>query len=295
MKHAVKWIKKHARPLELSLYRFYFEQGSENEVVEALKSYQNEGGGFGHGLEPDFLNPNSNPIDCWAASKIIDEIGLSIDHPMVIKLVKYLKTTPHKDDWMFHYNIPSNNLYPHAPWWHYEDQKAISGYNPTASLLGFLFNYMDLKDKEYPIIIRMIEQAMTYFIEQEDVEMHELKCFNELYDYIYLDMNVKKFESALAKMNLKTIEKEHDKWFSTYCAKPLQVITSEQSPGFAEIKDLIKVELTFSAKNMHQDGYIEVLWSWSNDLEVFEVSKKAWQGILTVELLKNLKSFDVTI
>jgi hypothetical protein len=73
------------------------------------------------------------------------------------------------------------------------------------------------------------------------------------------------------------------------------VITSEHSPGFAEIKDLIKVELTLSAKNMHQDGYVEVLWSWSNDLEVFEVSKIAWQGILTVELLKNLKSFDVTI
>jgi len=291
MKHAVKWMKKHARPLEKALYRFHFEQGNDSDVVEALMVYQNDNGGFGHGLEPDFLNPNSNPIDCWVASKIIDEIGLSRDHEMVIKLVKYLKTTPHKKDFMYYYTIKTNNDYPHAPWWHYENNKKIQGYNPTASLLGFLFNYLDLKDDLYPTIIKMIDQAIKYFMVQEHVEMHELKCFNELYDYIYLDMDVKKFEVKLKEMNLKTIEKDEDKWLTTYCPKPLQVISSKHSPGYEQIKDLIKQELKLSKDSMHEEGYVEVLWSWLDDMDDFLISKKAWQGILTLDVLKNIKAY----
>ena len=295
MKHAVKWLKQNARPLELALYRYHFEKGSEEDVVSALKTYQNEDGGFGHGLEPDFLNPNSSPIASWTASRIIDEIGLSIDHPMVIHLVNYLKSTLHKDGWIYHYTIPTHNDYAHAPWWHYEEDKVLSGYNPTASLLGFLFNYMDLKDEKYPEIIKMIEQAMHDFILKDDIEMHELKCFNELYDYIYLDFNVKKFESALTVMNLKTVEKDISKWFTTYCPKPLQVITSIHTPGYHELKPLIKNELIQSAKSMNQEGYVDIVWSWLSYEEQFQISRVAWQGILTLELLKNFRVYDVKL
>jgi hypothetical protein len=291
MKHAVKWIKEHARPLEQALYKYHFEHGSELDVVEALMIYQNEDGGFGHGLEPDFLNPNSNPIDCWVASKIIDEIGLSRDHNMVIKLINYLKNTPYQEDGLYFYTIKTNNDYPHAPWWQYDEDNYIQGYNPTASLLGFLFNYMDLKDKMYPQIIKRIDQAIKYFICQDHVEMHELKCFNELYDYVYLDMNVKKFEVALKKMNIKTIETDHEKWQTTYCAKPLQVISSIHSPGYEDLKDLVKDELNLSILLMHEDGYVHVLWSWLDNMEDFLVSKKAWQGILTLDVLKNIKQY----
>lgn len=291
MKHAVKWIKEHARPLEKALYKYHFEKGSEHDVVHALATYQNEDGGFGHGLEPDFINPNSNPIDCWVASKIIDEIGLSRDHEIVVKLIDYLKTTPHKKDYMYFYTIETNNDYPHAPWWHYEKSKAIQGYNPTASLLGFLFNYLDLKDELYPKIIQMIEKAIKDFNEQEYVEMHELKCFNELYDYIYLDMNVKKFEYKLKELNLKTIEKDQEKWLTTYCPKPLQVISSINSPGYEQIKDLVKKELSMSIDTMNEEGFVEVLWSWLDDMEDFLVSKKAWQGILTLDILKHIKTY----
>ncbi len=291
MKHAVKWIKEHARPLEQALYKYHFEQGSEEDVIKALKEYQNEDGGFGHGLEPDFINPNSNPIDCWVASKIIDEIGLSRDHDMVLELINYLKQTPNQEDGLYFYTIQTNNDYPHAPWWHYDEHRYIQGYNPTASLLGFLFNYMDLKDEHYLSIIKRIDQAMNYFIKQDQVEMHELKCFNELYEYIYLDMNVKKFEVALKKMNLKTIEKDQEKWLTTYCAKPLQVISSINSPGYEEIKDLVKDEIDSSLKSLHEDGYVKVLWSWDDHNDDFLVSKKAWQGILTLEVLKQKKQY----
>ena len=292
MNLAIKWIKEHARPLEQARYRYHFESGSKEDVANALRVYQNKDGGFGHGLEPDFNNPNSSPIASWVASKIIDDVGLSKDHQIVVNLIQYFKTTPHKNGWMFHYTIASNNEYAHAPWWTYEENKAISGYNPTASILGFMFNYMDLKDETYKEVIEMIEQAINDFIKKEHVEMHELKCFNELYDYIYLDVNVKKFEVALANMNLKTIEKDHQKWFDTYCAKPLQVISSKHSPGVEKMKDLINIELTEMIRGMNNNGYVDVVWSWSDNHDDFMKAKKAWQGILTLDLLIKIKEFE---
>lgn len=48
-------IEKYARPLEQSLFRYYFEQGSASDVIKELALFQNEDGGFGHGIEPDYV------------------------------------------------------------------------------------------------------------------------------------------------------------------------------------------------------------------------------------------------
>jgi valyl-tRNA synthetase len=63
------------------------------------------------------------------------------------------------------------------------------------------------------------------------------------------------------------------------------------SPGYEQIKDLIKQELKLSKDSMHEEGYVEVLWSWLDDMDDFLISKKAWQGILTLDVLKNIKAY----
>lgn len=59
---AIKFISKNARPLELAIYRYFFENESNQAVIDELSKFQNADGGFGHALEPDFFNPNSSPI-----------------------------------------------------------------------------------------------------------------------------------------------------------------------------------------------------------------------------------------
>lgn len=50
---ARKFIYKNARPLDLARWQYHFENGSREAVLQALQVYQNEDGGYGHGLEPD--------------------------------------------------------------------------------------------------------------------------------------------------------------------------------------------------------------------------------------------------
>lgn len=64
------WMHRNARELELSLWRYYFEDGSREDVAAALSWYQNEDGGFGHALDADNWNPDSNPYQTCAAIRI---------------------------------------------------------------------------------------------------------------------------------------------------------------------------------------------------------------------------------
>ena len=51
------FVNRNARPLDFARWKFLFENGSMEQVLSALETYQNEDGGFGNGLEPDCWNP----------------------------------------------------------------------------------------------------------------------------------------------------------------------------------------------------------------------------------------------
>ena len=80
---ARNFVYRNARPLDMARWKYMFENGSKEDVLNALIAYQNEDGGFGHGLEPDYWNPDSSPIQTEVATEIIKEINLmDKNHPL---------------------------------------------------------------------------------------------------------------------------------------------------------------------------------------------------------------------
>jgi len=61
------FILRQGRLLERRLLAACFEGGPAAGVVDALRGYRNDDGGFGHGLEPDKRCPASLPIDVEVA------------------------------------------------------------------------------------------------------------------------------------------------------------------------------------------------------------------------------------
>jgi len=59
---AAHFIWKHGRLLERRIFEYVFFEGSKEHIVQALKAYQNDDGGFGHALEPDLRAPDSHPL-----------------------------------------------------------------------------------------------------------------------------------------------------------------------------------------------------------------------------------------
>ena len=75
----VRFLMAEARLVERRLFATCLGGAPPAGVVDALRGYQNDDGGFGHGLEPDTLCPASLPIYA--------EIGRASCRERVLRLV----------------------------------------------------------------------------------------------------------------------------------------------------------------------------------------------------------------
>lgn len=287
------WIMENARPLEKALYLYHFETGSKEAVIHELQKYQNTDGGFGHGLEPDYLNPNSTPVASQFAMNIIEHLNLEKDHPLVVSLIDYFLSTKDQLDWFYFIKVKSNNDYPHAPWWHYKKGSEIDGYNPTAAILGFVYKYIDRSHPMYFEVEKAIDQAIKDLMVMDILEMHELRCFNELYQLICEHIDCFNLRKRLVELNNKAIEKDVSKWQTSYCAKPSQVIVSMHTPGVNDMMGLIHQEIKLMFENRNQEGVFDITWDWGQYQEDAKKARRAWQGVVAIKMLLIKKEFKV--
>src|SRR5215469_972620 len=89
---ADRFLLNHARLLERRLFATHFLGQPASAVVHALRGYQNEDGGFGHGLEPDKRCPASLPVDVEVAFTALSTAGAR-DEQMVRKACDFLAQT----------------------------------------------------------------------------------------------------------------------------------------------------------------------------------------------------------
>ena len=90
---AVNFIRSDARPLELALYKYYYENGTKDRVIFELLKYMNDDCGFGNALEPDNWNKNSNPIAVNDAIITLFRIGaLDERSKLTDRIVRYLSS-----------------------------------------------------------------------------------------------------------------------------------------------------------------------------------------------------------
>ena len=184
---AKRFILKNSRPLDMARWNYLFENGSKEDVINILKTYQNTDGGFANALEPDCWNTNSTPLQTWAATQIIKEINLDDkNHPVIKGILNYLSYNDEFDGhrWNGLNTVVTNDNYPHAPWWSYSKKQELT-YNPTASLIGFILKYAEKDTDIYKLACELSKEAYNYFKRNFPLEsMHESACFVDLYDYM---------------------------------------------------------------------------------------------------------------
>ena len=295
-----EFIYRNARPLELALWKYYFENGSKQAVLEALSFYQNEDGGFGHALEHDVWNPNSIPMGIWKATTVLESIGFTDgSHPMIQGILRFLDSGSCYDGEVGQWcgTVPTNNDFPHAVWWHYEEEKPEFGPNPTAALAGFIIAYAEkdsgIYKKGYDLAVRCFEQMLESV---SPVDMHDISCYMQLYHYLVqcgearlLDMA--KFEECLIQMVNESICKDISQWGNSYVSLPSRFVKSRDSFLYAGVEDLVKAECKLIKEQQLPDGSFKVPWSWCNDYKEFEVAKNWSKSEIIIEKMLFLKNF----
>lgn len=297
LKKARTFIYRNARPLDFARWQYHFEKGSKESVLASLAAYQNEDGGFGHALEADSWNPDSSPIQTWAATEILHEIHFTDNaHPIIQGILRYLESGKNFEGHFWYNTVKSNNDYPHAPWWHTDiDSTCHNNYNPTACLAGFIIRFADKQSELYKLGCRIAEEALEQLIAaQRQNDMNTVLCYVRLLEYCeeacFADIFERyPFREKIFEQVKNCITQNITEWETSYICKPSQFFNSKDSIFYNDNQNIAEYECRNIAKTQLDDGSWNIPWSWTDYAEKWAVSKNWWKSngiILNILYLK---------
>ena len=120
---ATGFVYAHARLLERHRLAHLLGHAGPEPVVQALRAYRNDDGGFGHAIEPDMRGPLSQPVGIHTALEILHEVGAREDE-LVHRAADWL-TTITRDDGGIPFCLPTVADYPRNPIWQPADESSV--------------------------------------------------------------------------------------------------------------------------------------------------------------------------
>jgi hypothetical protein len=281
------FMMSEARPLERAMFEYEFENGSARRVLEELKTFQNEDGGFGHGLEPDVRCSESSALATTIAFQTLSELN-ETDSDLVDKALNYLERTYQSEQKGWEIIPQAAEESPRAFWWEYGAFNDHWG-NPNAEIAGYLIDYRTKLPDEW--VNTVVDEAIRYLQETSDLaEMHEMLCYIRLAD-------------RLTKVQYQQVESKLDQFISNcvaanpearegYCAVPLQVMQSPNSRYYERFATYIPSDLDTLIEQQGEDGAWAPNWAWGRFEEQWQQAKTEWKGVITLNNLRVLRSFE---
>lgn len=291
------WFHKNARELELTIWKYKFENGSKIDVVNALMYYQNEDGGFGNAVDPDNWNPNSLPYATLFVINILKNIEFfDMHHPIYLGLKKYIDNESNfPKGWTF--TVSTNTDYPHATYYNFSED-----YNKTEStgiILGF--SSFILEYYKESILYTSILELVSSLIEKMQSDklgdmgpsgyitlIHAMKKANLTgYDY-------DKLESRLKELVNNSIQHDPRQWLS-YGYRPSDYIRSKNSIFYPDNKNIVEEELNFLVNTLPNDDVWSISWSWFDNNKKYPkesmLGEHWWKAIKAIERTEFLRNF----
>ncbi len=291
------FMYRNARPLDLARFQYHFENGSQAAVINALSYYQNADGGFGHAIEADNWNPNSIPLHANGANSILHEIGWTdAEHPLVTRLIGWYASGACFNGKSWDIVVPSNNDYPHAPWWHTDSVSTChTDYNGTAQIAGFLIRYAPKDSEGYRLGVRVASEAIAALDPETLMDMHTCTCYVRMAELIeeanaVVLLPFDELKQKLHQSIKRLIVTDKTKW-SAYMCKPSEFFNSRQSEYYPENAEIAEYECEFIQNTQLPDGSWDIPWRWNDFPDEWAISKNWWKGEAILKNLLYLKGF----
>lgn len=287
-------MKLLARPLERSLFDLEFGDGTKRAVVEELTEFQNDDGGFGHGIEPDVWMPESSPLATTVAFQHISGLALPADHRLVASAIGFLIDSydAERSGWSkVSWEVEDA---PHAPWWNYSPKldgpfDPAGWGNPSAEITGYLNEYASLVPDEF--LQRTNSLAAENFASLPDnVEMHVLLCYLRFHERLD-DRQASDMSKPLIAAARELVTTDPTAWRS-YHAPPTWLAPGPASFLAGKLKPEIDLYLDRLIESQQNDGSWTPIWSWGEQYtHAWEVAKRQWAGHLTLVNLRALNAY----
>ncbi len=278
-----EFILRQARLLERRLFAACFEGAPATGVVDALRGFRNDDGGFGHSLEPDTRCPASLPIYVEVALQALATVN-TVDRALVLGACDYLAkvATTAGCGGAVPPAFPVIEAYPRAV--HWAEGTYVPGLNPTAGLVGLL-NQLGV---EHP----WVDQATAYCWSQLDLPELPLEA-HLLHGVLVFLENVPDNErsSAAAARVVESLAKasswREDPDDADYGLTPLSMAPMADSRWRALFtEDVLAAHLDRLLRDQQADGGWPLTWDPPSEAAVLE-----WRGIVTLGALRTLVSY----
>jgi hypothetical protein len=277
------FIWRQARLLERRLFATVFEHAPATGVIDALRGYQNQDGGFGHGLEPDKRCPASLPIDVEVALQAMVTAG-EVDVAMAQRACDFLGQVAAKAAaaGAVPLAMPVIEAFPraeHLTEWTYEP-----GLNPTAGLVGLLCQL----GVEHPWVAVGSQYCWTQleagYLPDGAHGMSEVLIFLE---HTPERDRADRLSDAVTN-HLPTVELFHaDPDAEGYGLSPLHFAPSPDSRWrFLFSDSQIEGHLDRLARDQQPDGGWPITWEPPSEASALE-----WRGHQTLQALRTLVAY----
>lgn len=300
---ARNFIYRNARAIELAQFQYFFENGDKDAVLTALEAYQNEDGGFGNALEPDSWNPNSSPIQTWAATEILRKINFEDrEHSVVRGILKFLESGEHFCGNVWSSTILTNNDYPRARWWRADpkwvnaksDPTVSKVYNPTAALAGFIVNFAEKGSSAYEFGERIVKAAVNAFLLEPVDDMHTTACFVQLLDWLKridrIDFaDITAFEKVVRAAITRGINHDKSQYGVNYICKPSFFFNTSESVFYDDNKEIADFECGHIVQKQLGDGAWSTPFGWDDYPAEAAITTNWWRSYLAIENLLYLR------
>jgi hypothetical protein len=278
-----RFLLNQARLLERRVFATCFLGQPAARVVDALRGYQNDDGGFGQALEPDVRCPASLPIFVETAFAALATAG-AVDHDMAIRACDFLARTAEQADagGAVPPAFPVIESFPRAA--HWTEWTYQPGLNPTAGLVGLLYQlgvehpwrsagaaycWQQIESGDLPADAHVLKEVLVFLEHAPDRDR--------------ADRHAAALTSDLASIPLFHLDPDEP----GYGLSPLDVApqpTSRWRRLFTEVQ--INAHLDRLQKDQQADGGWPITWEPPSPAAVAE-----WRGVVTLHALRTLTSY----
>ncbi len=290
---AVDFIHRQAREVDKRLFAYHFEEGTAVSVLNALAHYQNDDGGFGNAIEPDFRLKASSPMATSVGLQYCTAVDAKTDHPIVQDAIRYLLETYDQEHHYWPATYENVNDEPHAFWWHVdrlEPPDEARWPNPSVELVGYFNRYAKLTPPDFlsQITERAKANLQSAALAKGGVEQkYNWLCWQRAAPFLPEEMGtavtavIQNAFAALAPIQPDTFGE----------ISLLEFAPSPDSFLVQTAPASVEAALDATISQQAEDGGWHPGWHWGQYEEVWPIAKQEWAGKITTETLHKLRDF----
>ena len=202
--------------------------------------------------------PFSTPISSAIGLRILKEFkNNSKAKKMMNKCLDYLENTYDYKNLGWEAVTEEVNLFPHAPWWHYNinsnsKSKIKYGGNPTAEILAYFYEFRN--NTNIFNIEFIIDEYIKYLESQKQYEIHEIYCFIKLANVLPTD-KADRINNIVSTALSTLVSKDTNTW-DQYVPKPIDFITTPKDYFYGIDDKLINTNLDYLINKIISNGKI---------------------------------------